>query len=191
MANEAKEKTVLAPSVGPDERQSFPLSSDNSIATSDSEINDQIEKNRRKFGKNISKDSAHERSGISANSHYAGTVRKSISEQTARHRRSALLRHLSLFRCVQRSASPSLWRSLPIISAQAKKLWDYEVHLGTVLYLALEDDYQRLQERMFRMFGVDRTDKLLCSVCKAARQWAGRTVGAFCQRASRHKAYYH
>lgn len=101
MANEAKEKTVLAPSVGPDERQSFPLSSDNRIATSDSEINDQIEKNRRKFGKNISKDSAHERSGISANSHYAGTVRKSISEQTARHRRSALLRHLSLFRCVQ------------------------------------------------------------------------------------------
>ena len=27
-----------------------------------------------------------------------------------------------------------------------QKLWDYEVHQGTVLYLALEDDYQRLQE---------------------------------------------
>lgn len=40
------------------------------------------------------------------------------------------------------------------------KLWDYEVHQGTVLYLALEDDYQRLQERMFRMFGVEGTDKL-------------------------------
>lgn len=39
-------------------------------------------------------------------------------------------------------------------------LWNYEVHAGTVLYLALEDDYQRLQERMFRMFGVERTDNL-------------------------------
>jgi len=41
-----------------------------------------------------------------------------------------------------------------------QKLWEYEVHQGTVLYLALEDGYQRLQERMFRMFGVEGTDKL-------------------------------
>lgn len=41
-----------------------------------------------------------------------------------------------------------------------QKLWEYDVHPGTVLYLALEDDYQRLQARMFRMFGVAGTDKL-------------------------------
>ena len=41
-----------------------------------------------------------------------------------------------------------------------QKLWGYDVHPGTVLYLALEDDYQRLQERMYRMFGVEGTDKL-------------------------------
>ena len=35
-----------------------------------------------------------------------------------------------------------------------QKLWDYDVHQGMVLYLALEDDYQRLQARMSRMFGV-------------------------------------
>ena len=40
------------------------------------------------------------------------------------------------------------------------KLWDYDVHQGTVLYLALEDDYQRLQERMSRIFGVEGTDHL-------------------------------
>lgn len=45
-----------------------------------------------------------------------------------------------------------------------QKLWDYEVHQGTVLYLALEDDYQRLQERMSRMFGVEGTDRLFFSV---------------------------
>ena len=41
-----------------------------------------------------------------------------------------------------------------------KRLWEYDVRPGTVLYLALEDDYQRLQERMYRMFGVEGTDKL-------------------------------
>ena len=41
-----------------------------------------------------------------------------------------------------------------------QKLWDYDVRQGTVLYLALEDDYQRLQERMSRMFGVEGTDSL-------------------------------
>ena len=41
-----------------------------------------------------------------------------------------------------------------------QKLWNYDVHQGTVLYLALEDDYQRLQKRMSRMFGVEGTDSL-------------------------------
>lgn len=40
------------------------------------------------------------------------------------------------------------------------ELWEYKVHPGTVLYLALEDDKKRLQERMSRMFGVEGTDKL-------------------------------
>ncbi len=39
-------------------------------------------------------------------------------------------------------------------------LWDYPVHQGTVLYLALEDDYARLQHRLSRMFGIDGTEKL-------------------------------
>lgn len=43
-------------------------------------------------------------------------------------------------------------------------LWDYHVKKGTVLYLALEDDYRRLQERMYRMFGTDSTENLYFSV---------------------------
>lgn len=39
-------------------------------------------------------------------------------------------------------------------------LWGYRVHGGTVLYLALEDDKKRLQERMARMFGVEGSDNL-------------------------------
>ena len=43
-------------------------------------------------------------------------------------------------------------------------LWGYAVHRGTVLYLALEDDYPRLQGRLYRMFGVDGTENLRFSI---------------------------
>lgn len=39
-------------------------------------------------------------------------------------------------------------------------LWDYPVRKGTVLYLALEDDYARLQRRLSGMFGVECADNL-------------------------------
>ncbi len=45
------------------------------------------------------------------------------------------------------------------MSARAK-LYGAEVHPGTVLYLALEDDFQRIQSRMFMMYGVNDTDRL-------------------------------
>lgn len=43
-------------------------------------------------------------------------------------------------------------------------LWNYPVHKGTVLYLALEDDYRRLQERSYRMFGTAENECLFFSV---------------------------
>lgn len=39
-------------------------------------------------------------------------------------------------------------------------LWGYKVHQGTVLYLALEDDFQRIQSRMFMIYGVNDTPNL-------------------------------
>ena len=39
-------------------------------------------------------------------------------------------------------------------------LWDYKVNKGTVLYLALEDDYARLQHRLYTMFGEGENDNL-------------------------------
>lgn len=47
-------------------------------------------------------------------------------------------------------------------------LWGFPVRQGTVLYLALEDDYGRLQERLYRMFGTAENEKLFFSV--AAKQ---------------------
>ena len=39
-------------------------------------------------------------------------------------------------------------------------LWNYPVRQGAVLYLALEDDYARLQKRLSRMFDVEGNDNL-------------------------------
>ena len=41
----------------------------------------------------------------------------------------------------------------------ATPLWNYTTRKGTVLYLALEDDYRRLQERLYRMFGTEDDEK--------------------------------
>ena len=39
-------------------------------------------------------------------------------------------------------------------------LWQYDVHPGEVLYLALEDDYARIQKRLYKMFGSEDTPNL-------------------------------
>lgn len=43
-------------------------------------------------------------------------------------------------------------------------LWGHHIHKGTVLYLALEDDYARLQKRLSRMFGTEGNDNLYFAV---------------------------
>ena len=44
--------------------------------------------------------------------------------------------------------------------ATGTPLWGFSVLQANVLYLALEDDYSRLQERLYRMFGVEATSSL-------------------------------
>lgn len=39
-----------------------------------------------------------------------------------------------------------------------KELWGRKVRKGTVLYLALEDDFPRLQSRLYKMFGIEEVD---------------------------------
>ena len=52
------------------------------------------------------------------------------------------------------------------------KLWNYDVSKGSVLYLALEDNYQRIQNRMSRMFGVESSDNLYFA-CNAHQMGCG------------------
>ncbi len=51
--------------------------------------------------------------------------------------------------------------------SMGQALWDYPVRQGGVLYLALEVDFQRLQGRMSRMFGVEGTDNLHFAITSA------------------------
>lgn len=39
-------------------------------------------------------------------------------------------------------------------------MWGFPVQKGSVLYLALEDDYGRLQKRLYKMFGVETAENL-------------------------------
>ncbi len=48
--------------------------------------------------------------------------------------------------------------------ATGRPLLNYPVRQGTVLYLALEDDYARLQHRLSVMFGIESTDRLYFAV---------------------------
>ena len=69
--------------------------------------------------------------------------------------------------------APKLGKSLCMLQlaycvSTGRSLWGYNVHQGIVLYLALEDDYCRLQTRLYRMFGADDTDNLYLSI--AAKQ---------------------
>lgn len=41
------------------------------------------------------------------------------------------------------------------------ELWGYSINKAEVLYLALEDDFARIQKRLYRMFGSEKNDNLL------------------------------
>ena len=48
--------------------------------------------------------------------------------------------------------------------SKGKDLWGYHASQGGVLYLALEDDYFRIQQRMYKMYGAEGTDDFRLSI---------------------------
>lgn len=58
-------------------------------------------------------------------------------------------------------------------------MWNYSVRKGTVLYLALEDDYRRLQERLYRMFGTETASNLFFDRISGTNGLLGAADGAF------------
>lgn len=67
------------------------------------------------------------------------------------------------------AGAPKLGKSFLVMQlawhvSTGEAIWDMPVKQGSVLYLALEDDMRRLQDRLYRMFGAEATDKLHFSV---------------------------
>lgn len=159
MGIDAKEKTALLPSVGADERQPFQLFDTEIIPTENTEINHSNENSPEDFEKICQQ---MQRMSDPA---YLHTVSMNELYETVYQSRPPVIDGLlysgtHLFAGAPKVGKSFFMAQLAYHVSTGQKLWDYDVHQGTVLYLALEDDYQRLQERMFRMFGVEGTDNL-------------------------------
>lgn len=156
---DAKEKTALATSVGADERQSFQTKSDNSIPTSNTEINPQIENSQENL------EEMYRKVQRLTDPHYLHTITMTELYQTAFRSRPPIIDGLLYAGAYILAGAPKIGKSFLVAQIAyhvsiGRKLWDFDVHQGTVLYLALEDDYQRIQSRMFMMYGVNDTPNL-------------------------------
>ena len=156
---DVKEKTALATSVGADERQSIQLCNANIITTENTEINYPDENSSENF------EEIYRQMQRMNDPAYLHTISMNDLYETVFQSRPPVIDGLLYSGTYLFAGAPKVGKSffmaqLAYHISTGQKLWDYDVHQGTVLYLALEDDYQRLQERMSRMFGVEGTDSL-------------------------------
>ena len=75
-----------------------------------------------------------------------------------------LYRGMYLFVGAPKLGKSFLMEQIAFHVSTGKPLWNFPVRQGTVLYLALEDSYCRLQERLYRMLGVEENNNLYISV---------------------------
>ena len=158
MGIDAKEKTALATSVGADERQSV-QNTNNIIPTSDAEFNHPDENSSENL------EEIYRQMRRMADPHYLHTVSMTELYQTSYKSRPPIIGGLLYGGAYILAGAPKIGKSFLVAQiayhvSTGKKLWDFDVHQGTVLYLALEDDYQRIQSRMFMMYGVEDSEKL-------------------------------
>ena len=86
--------------------------------------------------------------------HYLHTVSMTELYQTAYQSRPPIIDGLLYAGTYILAGAPKIGKSFLVAQiayhvSTGKALWSDEVHPGTVLYLALEDDFQRIQSRMF------------------------------------------
>ena len=151
-----KEMTAPYVSVGADTEQSFQKCS-NDIITENAENINSLEEMQRELRKMLDPS-------------YLKTMSMTELYDTVFQSRPPLIDGLLypgtyLFVGAPKVGKSFLMAQIAYHVSTGQALWNYSVHAGTVLYLALEDDYRRLQERLFRMFGVEGTDTLYFATC--------------------------
>ena len=150
-----KEMTTPCVSVGADTEQSFQKCTDNSITENAENINS-FEEMQRELRKMLDPS-------------YLKTMSMTELYDTVFQSRPPLIDGLLypgtyLFVGAPKLGKSFLMAQLAYHISTGTQLWNYTVRKGTVLYLALEDDYRRLQERLYRMFGTDGAENLFFSV---------------------------
>ncbi len=155
------ENRMIAPetSVGADEGRSLKICTDRSIAEDDEEIKSFEEMQRELLRM--------------ADPSYLKTVSMTELFDNVYQSRppvidGLLYRGMYLFVGAPKMGKSFLMGQIAYHVSTGTPLWGFPVRQGTVLYLALEDDYGRLQERLYRMFGTAENENLFFSV--AARQ---------------------
>ena len=159
MGIDAKERTAPVSSVGAEEGQPVHNFSEDSIPNLESEINevnDNSEENLEEMYRQMQR---------LTDPHYLHTISMTELYQTAFRSRPPIIDGLLYAGAYILAGAPKIGKSFLVAQiayhvSTGRKLWDFDVHQGTVLYLALEDDYQRIQSRMFMMYGVNDTPNL-------------------------------
>ena len=161
MENENYKKKTTAPdtSVGADDGQPLHNSTENSISTFEEEINGDFQSSAE------SQDEIYRRMQQLTDPHYLHTISMTELYQTAYQSRPPIIDGLLYAGAYILAGAPKIGKSFLVAQiayhvSTGEALWGYEVHQGTVLYLALEDDFQRIQSRMFMMYGVADTASL-------------------------------
>lgn len=157
---ENEKTTVPIPSVGADGEQSLSYLTDEIIATENEEINPSAE-NMEEILRQMQR---------MPDPSYLPTITMSQLYETVYESRLPIIDGLLypgtyLFVGAPKVGKSFLMAQIAYHVSTGQALWNYTVHPGTVLYLALEDDYRRLQERLSRMFGVEGTDNLHFATC--------------------------
>ncbi len=149
------EKTAPIVSVGADTEQSSPKNSTTIIPVE--------EENFKGFG------GFHQKMSTIMNSSYLKTISMTELYNTVYQSKPPLIDGLLYPGTYIFAGAPKLGKSFLMAQfayhiSTGTPLWDYATRKGTVLYLALEDDYRRLQERLYRMFGTESASNLHFSV---------------------------
>lgn len=174
MENENYKKKTTAPdtSVGADDGQPLHNSTENSISAFEEEINGDFQNSAESL------DEIYRRIQRLTDPHYLHTISMTELYQTAYQSRPPIIDGLLYAGAYILAGAPKIGKSFLVAQiayhvSTGKALWSYEVHPGTVLYLALEDDFQRIQSRMFMMYGVNDTRLIIIDTMQKIREIGG------------------
>lgn len=147
---EQKKMTAFTSSVGADEKQSLHELSTVSLTEDDENYNDDFIENNEDMAEIL-------------DPYHLSTVSLSVIYETTYPPRPPIIEGLLYPGTYLLAGAPKVGKSFLVAQigyhiSMGLSLWEHETRKGAVLYLALEDDYRRLQGRMSRMFGVDGTD---------------------------------